>query len=57
MNHLPRPSSHLRRLAAGATLACALAAPMLLAGCAGPTPADYAAQQPVLDLRQYFNGK
>jgi hypothetical protein len=28
----------------------------LVAGCAGPTPADYAAEQPVLDLKQYFNG-
>jgi hypothetical protein len=28
-----------------------------LAGCAGPTPADYASQTPQLDLRQYFNGK
>ena len=43
----------LRRLAAG----FALAAPLLLTACAGPTPADYAAQQPALDLRQYFNGK
>ena len=35
----------------------ALATPMLLAGCASPTPADYASQTPTLDLRQYFNGK
>lgn len=27
-----------------------------LAGCAGPTPADYAAEQPHLDLRRYFDG-
>ncbi|MBT9594449.1 MAG: DUF3833 domain-containing protein [Vitreoscilla sp.] len=27
-----------------------------LSGCAGPTPADYANDTPVLDLRQYFNG-
>jgi hypothetical protein len=27
-----------------------------LTGCAGPTPADYASQTPVLDLRSYFNG-
>jgi hypothetical protein len=33
-------------------LACALA----LAGCASPTPADYAAERPVLDLQRYFNG-
>ncbi len=29
----------------------------LLAGCAGPQIADYAGEKPVLDLRQYFNGK
>ena len=28
----------------------------LLSGCAGPQPADYAQEKPVLDLRQYFNG-
>ena len=28
----------------------------LLAGCAGPQVADYAAEKPLLDLRQYFNG-
>jgi hypothetical protein len=35
----------------------ALAAAALVAGCAGPTPADYAAEKPVLDLKQYFNGE
>jgi hypothetical protein len=35
----------------------ALAAVALVAGCAGPTPADYAAEKPVLDLKQYFNGE
>lgn len=29
----------------------------LLAGCAGPTPADYAQDIPKLDLAQYFNGR
>ncbi len=29
----------------------------LLAGCAGPTPADYASEKPVLDLRRYFDGE
>ena len=30
----------------------------LLSGCASaPTPADYAAEKPVLDLQQYFNGE
>ena len=28
----------------------------LLAGCAGPQIADYAAEKPQLDMRQYFNG-
>ncbi len=28
----------------------------LLAGCAGPQITDYAAEKPVLDLRQYFTG-
>ena len=28
----------------------------LVAGCAGPQIADYAAEKPVLDMRQYFNG-
>ena len=27
-----------------------------LAGCASPTVADYAQEQPPLDMRQYFNG-
>ena len=34
-----------------------IAAAALLAGCAGPQPADYAAQKPVLDLRTYFDGE
>jgi hypothetical protein len=29
---------------------------LVLAGCAGPQVADYAGQQPVLDLRNYFDG-
>lgn len=34
-----------------------LTAGALLAGCASsPTPADYAAEKPVLDLKTYFNG-
>jgi len=36
-----------------ALLACASA---LLLGCASPTPADYAAEKPALDLKTYFNG-
>jgi hypothetical protein len=38
-------------------LAAALAGIALLLGCAGPTPADYAAEKPVLDLKTYFNGE
>ena len=34
----------------------ALAAALLITACASPTPADYAAEKPVLDLRSYFNG-
>ena len=30
---------------------------LALAACAAPTPRDYAAQQPALDLRTYFSGK
>lgn len=33
-----------------------LGAAALLAACASPTPADYAAEKPVLDLKTYFNG-
>ena len=37
--------------------ACALAiSSALLVGCAGPQINDYAAEKPVLDMRQYFNG-
>ena len=53
----PRFTSTLRRLAASATLAIASLATLGLAGCASPTPADYASQGPKLDLKQYFNGK
>jgi hypothetical protein len=28
-----------------------------LAGCAGPTPADHAAEKPRLDLKTYFDGE
>lgn len=47
-----RPAK-LRRLAR--TLLAPLAA-FLIAGCAGITPAQYAAEKPVLDLATYFNG-
>jgi len=71
MNHLPTltlpkpataiaPASHrlanpkqplLRRALLGAVLGGAL-----LAGCSTPKVQDYAAQKPVLELRDYFNG-
>lgn len=39
-------------------LLLAAAATALLAGCASaPTPADYAAERPVLALERYFNGE
>ena len=46
-----------RRLAGAVALAVAVVLPMGLAGCASPSPADYANQTPKLDLKQYFNGK
>jgi hypothetical protein len=33
-----------------------LATAALIAGCASPVPADYAAERPLLDLKTYFNG-
>ena len=33
-----------------------LPAAALLAACASPVPADYAAERPLLDLKTYFNG-
>ncbi|MCE2916502.1 MAG: DUF3833 domain-containing protein [Rubrivivax sp.] len=43
-----------RRLALAAL---AVATLTLGSGCAGPTPADYRSEKPVLDLKQYFNGE
>jgi hypothetical protein len=37
-------------------LLAAAAATALLTACASPTPADYAAEKPVLDLAAYLNG-
>ena len=49
--------SRLPRLARRALPVLLLSGALLaLAGCAGPKVEDYAAEQPVLDLRQYFNG-
>ena len=43
----------LRRVATGAAT-CLVA--LVLAGCAGPQLADYAAQRPAFDFKQYFSG-
>ena len=43
-----------RRTLAGLLAAAAIT---ILAGCAGPKPSDYAAEKPVLDLKQYFKGE
>lgn len=49
-----RISTSLRRVKGA--LPALLLSLTLLSGCAGPQVADHAAEQPVLDLRQYFNG-
>lgn len=41
-----------RRLLSGA-----IAAPLVLAGCASPTIGDFAGEKPTLDLAEYFNGR
>ena len=51
---LPMRRHALRGLLAASALG--LIGGIGLTGCAGPTPADYASQTPVLDLRSYFNG-
>ena len=38
-------------------IASFIAACTLVVGCASPTPADYAAEKPLLDLKTYFNGE
>ncbi|MFZ2219670.1 MAG: DUF3833 domain-containing protein [Rhodoferax sp.] len=38
-------------------LSTAVAAPLVMAGCAGPQMADFVGQKPVLDLAEYFNGR
>jgi Protein of unknown function (DUF3833) len=49
-----RPGRNLLMNPRSIVLALTLAASLL--GCAAPTPSDYAAEKPVLDLRSYFNG-
>jgi len=46
-----KPVTPMTRRMAGLALCAALA------GCASPQPADYAAETPVLDLREYFSGR
>jgi hypothetical protein len=54
LSHALRPAL-TRRMALGAA---ALVAAAAFAGCASaPVPGDYAAETPVLDLKQYFNGE
>lgn len=38
-------------------LSGAVAAPLLLTGCASPQLADFAGEKPMLDLAEYFNGR
>ena len=40
-----------------AALAATMASAATLAGCAAPSPADYAAQTPRFDLKTYFDGE
>ncbi len=39
------------------SLSLLAAGTLALLGCASPTPADYASEKPVLDLKTYFNGE
>lgn len=51
------PSSRRRLFRfAFATVPALMLSAALVTGCAGPQVTDYAAEQPVLDMRQYFNG-
>jgi hypothetical protein len=57
--HLPaagRLLAPFQRLANASLLAAALGLGAVITGCAGPQITDYAAEQPVLDMRQYFSG-
>jgi hypothetical protein len=61
MGPIGRPTGSTRRAPGdGARLgrrALLVAGAALVAGCAAPTPADYAAEKPVLDLKRYFDGE
>ncbi|MDB5964940.1 MAG: hypothetical protein JWQ72_1440 [Polaromonas sp.] len=54
--NLPRSTRRFFRPRLAAPLAAWALAASLLTGCAAPQLADYAAEKPVLDMRQYFNG-
>lgn len=59
MNPTPIPFRHEPQTPArrrALRILTALAGSGLLAACAGPEVRDYAAERPLLDLRQYFNG-
>jgi Protein of unknown function (DUF3833) len=53
-NSLIAAGARLRR---AASLAASCLAALVLAGCAGPQLADYAAQRPAFDFKQYFSGR
>ena len=50
-----RIKTGFRKISFAALLGVAVAT-SLLTGCAAPQIADYAAEKPTLDMRQYFNG-
>ena len=50
-----RIKTGFRKISCAALLGVAVAT-SLLTGCAAPQIADYAAEKPTLDMRQYFNG-
>jgi hypothetical protein len=53
----PLPFASARPQRRTVLLGAVASASVALVGCASaPTPADYAAEKPVLDLRRYFNG-
>ena len=47
----------MKRRFALSALPMLIAASAMVVGCASPTPNDYAAEKPLLDLKTYFNGE
>ena len=47
----------MKRRFALSALPVLIATGAMVVGCASPTPNDYAAEKPVLDLKSYFNGE